>query len=218
MAALQRTGVAENTLVIFTTDNGPWLSYGNHAGSAGKLRGGKGTVFEGGVRVPCVMRLPGKIPAGSVCHEPAMTIDILPTIAALVSAELPPERKIDGRNIWPLLTGEPGARNPHEVLYFYWINELHALRSGPWKLHLPHRYTHLVRGGADGKPGKLVDESIELSLYNVDNDPSETHNVVKDHAEVVERMLKYADQARADLGDKLTGTVGNGLREPGRVE
>jgi len=216
--ALQRTGVAENTLVIFATDNGPWLSYGNHAGSAGKFREGKATAFEGGVRVPCIMRLPGRIAAGSVVHEPVMTIDILPTIAELVGATLPQQPKIDGRSIWPLLTGKPDARNAHEVLYFYWINELHALRSGPWKLHMPHRYTHLVEGGADGKPGKLVDESIELSLYNLENDPSETRNVAEDHPDVVERMLKYADQARTDLGDKLTGAVGAGLREPGRVD
>src|SRR5690606_26546144 len=104
LKALDENGLAENTLVVFTTDNGPWLSYGNHAGSAGPLREGKGTCWEGGTRVPCIMRFPGKIPAGTTNDRMVMTIDLLPTIAGLVGAELP-GRKIDGRDVWPILAG-----------------------------------------------------------------------------------------------------------------
>ncbi len=154
LAALKEHGLDDRTLVIFTSDNGPWLSYGDHAGSAGPLREGKGTSFEGGVREPFVARWPGHIPAGTVCREPAMTIDLLPTFARLAGADLPADRPIDGRDIWPLLSGRPGARSPHEALYFYWGRDLQAVRSGRWKLHLPHKYRSLKdRPGSGGKPG-----------------------------------------------------------------
>ena len=137
---LKKHNLEDNTLVIFTSDNGPWLSYGNHAGTAGPLREGKGTVWEGGVREPFVARWPGHIPAGSIQDEPAMTIDILPTIAEIIDAELP-KHKIDGLNILPLLTCEQGAKSPHESFTFYYNNnELQAIRSGDWKLILPHTY------------------------------------------------------------------------------
>ncbi|MGZ8940387.1 MAG: sulfatase family protein, partial [Limisphaerales bacterium] len=140
MRALEEHALAENTLVIFTSDNGPWLSYGNHSGTAGELREGKGTVWEGGVRVPCIMRWPGRIPANTACDEPAMTIDLFPTIAALVGAELP-EHRIDGKNIWPLIEGARGAKSPQEGYFFYYnANDLLAVRSGEWKLVVPHEY------------------------------------------------------------------------------
>ncbi len=122
--------MTERTLVIFTSDNGPWLIYGNHGGSARGLREGKLTSFDGGVREPCIMRWPGHIPAGTVCDEPVMSIDVLPTIAHLAGAEVPQGRVIDGRDIWPLLAGEPDAKNPHEVLYFYFMNDLQGVRAG----------------------------------------------------------------------------------------
>ena len=108
--AIKRNGIDDNTLVIFTSDNGPWLNYGNHAGSAGPLREGKGTMWEGGYREPCVMRWPGKIPAGTKCDEFAVTLDMFPTVAQLIGAELPTDRVIDGKDIWPLMAGEHGAR------------------------------------------------------------------------------------------------------------
>jgi arylsulfatase A-like enzyme len=138
LAALDRHGLNERTLVIFASDNGPWLSYGDHAGSAGPLREGKGTTWEGGVREPCVMRWTGKIPAGTTCTELAATIDILPTFAALAGAPVSTDRIIDGKDIRPLLFGQPGAKCPHEAYYYYWNNALEAIRSGPWKLHFPH--------------------------------------------------------------------------------
>src|SRR5262249_45285365 len=152
-----------------TSDNGPWLSYGNHAGSAGGLREGKGTTWEGGVRVPCLMRWPGKIPAGRVCREPAMTIDILPTLAKLSGAKLP-ALPIDGKDIGRLLRGERGARSPHEAYFFYWGRELQGVRSGKWKLHLPHGYQSLAAAGKDGKPGKHVTQRTPLALYDLEAD------------------------------------------------
>src|SRR4051794_13298532 len=151
LSALEEQKIDDRTLVIFPSDNGPWLSYGDHAGSAGPLRGGKGTSFEGGVREPFVARWPGKIPAGSVCHEPAMTIDLLPTFAHLAGAEPTADRIIDGKDIGPLLLGQPGAHSPHEALYFYWGRDLQAVRSGRWKLHLPHAYQGLEAPGSGGK-------------------------------------------------------------------
>ena len=162
-----RLGLERDTLVIFASDNGPWLSYGDHAGSAGPLREGKGTAFEGGVRVPFVARWPGHIPAGSVVREPAMTIDVLPTIARIVGAPLP-ERPIDGLDISPLLFGEAGARSPHEALLFYYGTELRALRGGRFKLVLPHRSQTLDgKGGTGGIPAKYRQADVPLALYDL---------------------------------------------------
>jgi len=217
--ALDRLGLANDTLVIFTSDNGPWLSYGNHAGSAGPLREGKGTTWEGGVRVPCVMRWPGTIPAGATCDEPAMTIDILPTLCEMLGLDLP-ERPIDGRSILALMRAEPGAATPHEALYFYYHdNNLEALRAGRWKLHLPHRY-RTMRGsapGADGMPGPYNHvDIVSPELYDLETDVGETTDLAAAHRDVVERLLVYAEAAREDMGDKLTGREGGNRREPGR--
>lgn len=218
LAALKRNGVDDRTLVIFTADNGPWLSYGDHAGSAGPLREGKGTEFEGGVRESCLMRWPGKIPAGTVCDEPAMTIDVLPTVAKLLNVPLDPTRKIDGLDIGPLLFAEAGAKNPHEAYFFYWGEELQAVRSGPWKLHFPHEYRKFVKGGTGGKPEPYGQGKIELSLFNLEDDVGETRNVASAHPEVVARLEKLAEAARADLGDSAQKRTGSGVREPGKLK
>lgn len=207
LSTLKRLRIDDDTLVIYSSDNGPWLSYGNHAGSTGPLREGKGTTFEGGVRVPFLARWPGHVPAGVVCDEPAMTIDVLPTVARVIGAELP-ALPLDGRDIWPLIAGEPDARSPHEVLFFYYHqNDLEALRSGPWKLHFPHGY-RTMRGrapGADGVPGKY-DYGVRtgLELYNLDDDIGETTDVADEHPEVMARLQRLADEMREDLGDRLT--------------
>ena len=216
LESLKRNKIDENTLVMFTCDNGPWLVYGNHAGTAGALREGKGTTFDGGVRVPFIARWPGKIPAGSTCREPAMTIDLFPTIAKLIGADLP-RHKIDGLDIWPLLSAQEGAKSPHEALYFYWLNRLDAVRSGRWKLHLAHDYPHPDPVGGDAAPGKLKVQKIDQSLFDLEADIGETTNVAADHPDVVARLLIYAEAARADLGDTATKRVGSGVREPGRV-
>ena len=216
-AALGRLSLAERTLFVFLSDNGPWLSYGDHAGSAGPLREGKGTAFEGGVRVPFVARWPGRIPAGRVTSEPAMTIDILPTIARLAGAALP-ERPIDGLDISPLLFGETEARSPHEALYFYYGSELRAVRSGRHKLMLPHRSQTLDGPpGKGGRPGEYVAADVPLALYDLVADIGETRDLSAQQPEVVARLQVLTEKARADLGDSLTQRTGRGLREPGRA-
>ncbi len=216
LEALKRNGLDDNTLVMFTCDNGPWLVYGKHAGTAGPLREGKATTFEGGVRVPFIARWPGKIPADSIGREPAMTIDLFPTIARLIGARLP-ERTIDGLDIWPLISAQPGAKSPHDVLYFYWLNRLDAVRSGRWKLHLPHEYPHPDPLGGDSQPGKLITQKIDLALFDLETDIGETTNIADEHPNVVKKLLEYVETARDDLGDTATKRKGKNVREPGRL-
>jgi len=223
LRALEVNGLKQNTLVIFTTDNGPWLSYGDHAGSAGPLREGKGTCWEGGVRVPCIMRWPGMIPAGTTSNAMLMTIDLLPTLARLVGAELP-EHPIDGLDVWPLLAGQPGATNPHDAyVYYYEVNQLQAIVSGDgrWKLQLPHTYNSLGGrpGGHGGVPARYTSKKIaQPELYDLANDVGETSDVAARHPDVVTRLLAVAEQARALLGDSLTKRQGHGIRPAGQVE
>jgi arylsulfatase A-like enzyme len=220
LGAIQRSGIDAQTLVVFTSDNGPWLSYGNHAGGAGPLREGKGTSFDGGHREPFIARWPGKIPADTVCPEPAMTIDLLPTIAKLTGAKLP-EHPIDGLDIWPLFAGDSAAKNPHEAYYFYYgVNELQAVRSGDWKLFFPHtaRSMQGQTPGHDGIPGKYKPLPVALELYNLRDDLGETKNVAAENPEILERLQALAEKAREDMGDKLTARTGSGSRGPGRAK
>ena len=221
LEALEANGLENNTLVIFATDNGPWLSYGDHAGSAGSLREGKGTCWEGGVRVPCIMRWPGKLPAGTTSDAMLMTIDLLPTIARLVGAELP-KHPIDGLDVWPLLAGQAGATNPHDAyVYYYEQNQLQAVVSGDgrWKLQLPHTYRSLAGhpGGHDGLPALYRQVKIARpELYDLANDPGEKNDVASRQPDVVSRLLAVAERARAELGDSLTQREGRGVRPAGR--
>ena len=219
LRALKRTGNDERTLVLFTSDNGPWLSYGNHAGSAGNLREGKGTLFEGGIREPLIARWPGRVPAGVSCDEFAASIDILPTIAKLIGAELPGHR-IDGLDISPLLLGQPNAKSPHDFYCIYYAGgQLQAVRDARFKLHFPHSYRTLDGrpGGRDGSPVRYASKKIGLSLFDLKADPGETNDVAAQHPEVVERLQRLAQAAREDLGDKLTKTQGNGIRPAARL-
>jgi len=220
LSALKHHRIDEHTLVLFISDNGPWLSYGHHAGSSGSFREGKSTSWEGGTRVPFIARWPGRIPAGRVQDEVAMTIDLLPTLAHLTGVDLPP-RRIDGLNIWPLLADEPDARSPHQA-YFTWHgnNQLQAVRSAEWKLVLPHAYRSLTGrpGGLDGIPAQY--ETVEVKtpeLYHLRDDPGETQDVAARYPAVVQRLLVLVENARADLGDSLTNRRGTGAREPGRL-
>ena len=182
VAALDECGVADRTLVIFTSDNGPWLSKGKAGGCALPLRAGKFTVYEGGMRMPCIMRWPGRIPAGTTCSEVAATIDVLPTLARLAGAEAPTDRTIDGRDIAPLMFAAPGAKSPHEAYFL----RTGAVRAGKWKLHLKgHR--------KKGKPAAGVE------LYDLEADISEKHNVAAEHPEVVERLTRLLMDHRQDL-------------------
>jgi arylsulfatase A-like enzyme len=216
LETLRRNDLDNQTLVIFTSDNGPWLSYGNHAGSAGPLREGKQTAFEGGVRVPFIARWPGRIPKGVTQHQPAMTIDLLPTFAAMAGAS-GPVLPIDGRDIGTLLANRRGATTPHDALYFYWGNELHAVRSGRWKLHLPHPYRAVEVAGRDGLPGRLVRKELELSLFDLEKDPGESTNLAARYPAEVERLMRFVERAREDLGDALAQRTGRHVRPAGRL-
>ncbi len=211
--ALRRNKLDRNTIVVFTSDNGPWLSYGNHAGSAGYFREGKATVFEGGMRVPLLAWMPDRIPAGSVRSEPTMTIDLFPTFARLAGAELPKDRIIDGQDIWPVMSSAPGAKSPHEALFFYWGRHLQAVRSGIWKLHFAHDYTQPESPGEDGKPAKMQTLKIDESLFDLREDPSETTPVTD--KTVTKRLKELAEKCREDLGDR--NRIGKNVRLPGRV-
>jgi arylsulfatase A len=217
--AINRCGLDDDTLVMFCSDNGPWLSYGDHAGSAYPLREGKGTSWDGGVREPTLMRWPGHVPAGKVCDAPLMTIDMFPTIAQLIGGRLP-DHKIDGLDISEVISGKT-AESPHEVLLFYYkVNDLEALRSGKWKLELPRHYASLNGrpGGHGGMPAKYDTLAVRgPELYDLDVDPGQKNNVAAKHPDVVRRLLNYAEKAREELGDNLTRHKGSGRREPGRV-
>jgi arylsulfatase A len=193
------------------------LLYGSHAGNALPLREGKATTFDGGVRVPCVMRWPGKISAGATCREMAWTMDLLPTIAKLAGTNAPTDRVIDGRDIWPLMSRKPGARTPHPAYFSYWAQGLEAVRAGKWKLHLPHDYSHLAVPGGGGLPGKYTKQRSGLALYDLENDVSEVKNVAADFPHIVARLQEIAEEARLDLGDSLTGRRGRNVRAAGSI-
>ncbi|MCP3903681.1 MAG: sulfatase-like hydrolase/transferase, partial [Planctomycetes bacterium] len=219
--ALRRHGLDDRTLVIFASDNGPWLSYGDHAGTTGPLREGKGTTFEGGVRVPCLMRWSGTVPAGVVCREPLMTIDVLPTVAGLIGAELPSHR-IDGRDARALLLGSRGATSPQAAYFFYYHrNDLEAMRCGRWKLHFPHGYRSMDgrEPGTGGRPGKYdYGRRTGLELYDLATDIGETRDLAAARPDVVARLVELAQTMRDDLGDDLTGTQPTGNRPHGRTD
>ena len=163
------------------------------------------------------MRWPGRIPVGRVCNELAVTFDLFPTFAKLAGAEVPKDRLIDGRDIWPLIAGAPGAKTPHAVFYYYWAQHLQAVRWGKWKLHFTHKYPHPDPAGKDGLPGKLPDLQIGPALFDLDADPAETHDVYTEHPDVVKRIEQFAEQAREDLGDSATKRVGKNVRPSANV-
>jgi len=222
MEALERAGVTKNTWFIFTSDNGPWLSYGEHGGSAYPLREGKGTCWEGGTREPCIMRFPGKIPAGTESKKMLMTIDLFPTIAKLIGAELP-KPPIDGMDVWPVISGKRGAKNPHKSYWFYYeVNALQAVvtADGRWKLQLPHTYRTLggKPGGQGGIPAPYQQVKIEKAeLYDLEANVEENKDVAAEHPEIVKKLEAEAERARIELGDQLTKRTGKGVREPGRI-
>jgi arylsulfatase len=201
LGALREAGLERRTLVVFLSDNGPWLNFGDHGGSAGPLREGKGTEWEGGVRVPCLMRWPGRIRPGAECRELAASMDILPTVAGIAGARLP-RRPIDGLDLRPLLFGET-ASSPRRELYYYYGTELHAVRRGRWKLHVPHGYPSYEgqAPGRDGFPGKTARRETGYALYDLRNDVGERTNLVELYPDVAAELMALADKARADLGD-----------------
>jgi len=219
LAALKEEGLDQRTLVMFCSDNGPWLCFGDHAGSAYPLREGKGTSWDGGVREPTLMRWPGHIPAGRVCDAPLMTLDMLPTIVRLIGAKSPPN-KLDGLDITDVLTGKT-EQSPHDVLYFYYHqNDLESLRSGKWKLELTRSYQSLngQPGGTNGRPAPYVSLKIpQPELFDLDADPGQHHDVAAEQPDVVKKLVAAAERMRTELGDGLTKQTGTERRAPGRV-
>lgn len=215
--SVEQNGLTENTIIIFTSDNGPWLAYGNHSGSAYPFREGKGTGWEGGQREPFIIKYPKEIEAGVTIDAPLMAIDIFPSLAEVVNSELPDE-VIDGKSAWSLLTGKTNE-SPQEAYFFYYrVNELFGVRYGKWKLYFPHTY-RTMDGQAPGKDGlsgeyKMVDLK-QIELYDLESDPSETKNVAASNAKVVATIKKLADDMRIRLGDSLLGMEGLENRAPG---
>ena len=216
---LDENDLLENTLLIFTSDNGPWLNYGNHAGSTGGLKEGKGTSMEGGVREPCIMHWPAVIAPGEVSNSLASTIDILPTIAEITGTQLP-AHKIDGLSILPILRGDKDAQPRKTFYYYYHSNNLEGVRMGQWKLVFPHdhRSYENVLPGNDGFPGPYSRGRAEYALYNLRRDPGERYDVKEQHPGILAEMEKLAEKARSDIGDELTGRPGKNRRLRGRIK
>jgi len=223
---LRELELAGRTLVLFTSDNGPWIETTRanlphapafippgHSGTTGGLRGYKMLTWEGGLRVPCIAWWRGHIPGGRICDQVAATIDILPTFARLAGVPLPSDRVLDGRDIWPLLSGQPNAVGPHDKtgFFYYRYTALEAVRSGRWKLVLP-RPAHPPWTGWSGR---FYDPVQQLQLYDLKTDPSESRNVALEHPEVMRRLLVLLDRGREDLGDY--DRIGRGARffDPG---
>ncbi len=193
---LRQLGLDRRTLVVFTSDNG---ARGTHGGSNAPLRGSKGTTWEGGMRVPCLMWWPGTVPAGTTCREVVTALDFLPTFACLAGSAPPADRIIDGKDIRPLLRGEPNAQSPHEAFFYYRLNDLEAVRAGRWKLHV-------------SRQGRKVCE-----LYDLGTDVGETTNVAAVHPAVVRDLEARVAACRQDLGDAATGVAGRHCRPAGKV-
>ncbi|MCE4563422.1 sulfatase [Maribellus sp. CM-23] len=216
--ALQNNGIDDNTVFIFTADNGPWLNYGNHAGSAGGLREGKTTSWEGGQRVPFIIKWPGKTPAGTICNKLTCAIDLLPSFAEIAGAGLP-EQKIDGTSVVELWKGNTEAEPRETILFYYDTNNLNAVRKGNWKLVLPHTWrSYHTTPGQDGHSGARIKMTVEQpELYNMMRDPGEQYNVIESHPEKVAELMEIVEAARAELGDLNVGLEkGSGTREIGK--
>ncbi|MEC7356951.1 MAG: sulfatase [Verrucomicrobiota bacterium] len=181
LKSIKEKGIDQKTLVIYTSDNGPWKLDRGRGGSAYPLRGYKFQTYEGGMRVPCIMRWPGKVPEGTSCDEVAASIDLMPTIAKLAGAKLLKDRKIDGKDIWPLMSGTEGAVSPHDMYYYYKGNRLESERQGKWKIR---------------RSGK---KSQSVELYDLDSDISETKNLAKENEALVKDMIKKMNLFDEDL-------------------
>ena len=220
LETLKENQLEENTIIIFTSDNGPWLSYGGHSGSSGIYREGKGTNWEGGHRVPAIVSFPKRISSNTRIDLPAMGIDWLPTLTDFTGSSLP-EKKIDGESLVPLLT-KMTSEAPHENFFFYYrTNELHAVRHKNWKFYVPHTYRSLNGkvGTNDGYPIPYDMNKIETPvLFNLETDPEENWDVASENPELVVKISKIADSIRQVLGDQLTGVKGLEVRPVGRIE
>jgi len=192
LSAVKQSGQDSNTLVVFSSDNGPWLIRREFGGSAGLLREGKGTTWDGGMREPCIARWPGRIPAGGTTAAVGTTMDLFPTFAHYAGASVPQDRQMDGENIAPVL--ERKSPGWERTLYYWSDTELRAVRKGPWKLHVrTNNQVDQPTGARNADPPEL---------YNVENDPSERRNVSGLHPEITNQLLRLlADhQSRTKIG------------------
>jgi len=196
LKTLKFLGIDKNTLVVFASDNGPWLNQGDQSGTAFPLRGGKFSTWEGGIRVPCIMRWPEKIPSGIECSEVVSIMDIFPTFNKLIGSKMPDDRIIDGKDIWPLMSGQQEAKSPHDAFFYYKLGQLEGVRSGKWKLH---------------KSGQ------SWALYNLEKDIGESSNVSKNNPEVLAKLQKLLEVARKDMGDTNKNYIGENVRPLGRI-
>ena len=199
-----------NTLVLFSSDNGPWLMQGKDAGNAGPLRGGKGGTYEGGIREPTIAWWPGHVVPGAACDAVAGNIDLLPTFVKLAGGIVPTDRKIDGADISPLILGE-SKESPREAHYYFQDNRLEAVRSGQWKLAIAPQKEQTGK-----KPPTVTGKGPFVpKLYDLQADIGETTDVAAGHPDVVKRLQEFVAKMDADLGAK---GLGPGVRPPGRVE
>lgn len=216
---LKELGIDKNTLVIFTSDNGPWLNYGHHAGSSGGFREGKGTSFEGGQRVPCLVRWPGVVPAGLVANQLASTIDVLPSVVSLTGAAMP-QRKIDGVDISPVWKGDMTATPRRTFWYYYRKNNLEAVRYDNWKLVFAHPgRSYLGQApGFEGFPGKAPENmAVAVGLYDLRRDPAEQYDVKEQYPDIYQKLLAIGEEARTELGDDLKEIKGVANRPSGKI-
>jgi arylsulfatase A len=191
--AIREAGIERNTLVILTSDNGPWISYGNHAGIT-PFREAKGTSFDGGVRSACIIKYPGRIKEGTISSTTFGSVDLLPTLCHLANIPLP-DNEIDGRNVWDVITGVEGAENPHAYYAFSNNQNFEGVISGDgkWKLHLPHPYRSLEIPGENGYPGTYRMLEIDTALFDMENDPYETNNVLGEFPGIASELIRLAE-------------------------
>jgi len=192
--ALKERGLENNTIVILTSDNGPWISYGNHAGIT-PFREAKGTSFDGGIRSACIVKYPGGIKAGAISERTFGSVDLLPTLCHLAGVPLP-ENEIDGEDVWDVIRGKEGAENPHAYYAFSNGRNFEGVMSGDgrWKLHLPHNYRILETDGADGIPGKYGRARIDTALFDMVADPLETTNVISEYPDLAVELIGLAEK------------------------
>jgi len=216
---LDELHLRDNTIVFFSSDNGPWLVFGEHAGSAGPFREGKATSFEGGHRVPGIFSWPGRIPGGGVSDQMASVLDLFPTLASVLYLPTPDSLRLHGTNIWPYLRNSEAPLDTARVFFYFRAGQLQAVRRGRWKLHVPHAYASIEQGqvGAGGFPGQYISVDLQLSLFDLETDPGESINVAGRHPALVQELESLIESGRRRFGDTSLGVTGTDSHGPGRV-
>jgi arylsulfatase A-like enzyme len=216
LSELKRQGIDDNTLVIFTSDNGSRMQ--GQGGSNGPLRGRKGGTYEGGLRVPCIMRWPGQIPTGEVRSEIATSIDLFPTIAGIADAQVPRDRIIDGEDLSPLMFTQGKVEPPRDTFFYYMSNRLEAVRKGKWKLHVSRETRPDQRTGVPNPEDLAADAAAVPGLFDLESDIGETTNVYDLHPDIVAELTALVEACREDIGDEATGVIGRNVRPAGHVD